>query len=46
MTDIEKLSKEIAERIYPHYTDNVYREKLEIVLIEWAMEIRRSAIEP
>ena len=45
-SEIERLSKQVAERIYPHYMDSSYRKKLETVLIEWALEIKRSAIEP
>jgi hypothetical protein len=45
-TDTEKLAASIAETVFFHALDADEREKLEKLLIAFAAEIKRSAIEP
>jgi hypothetical protein len=45
-TDTEALAAAIAETVFFHALDADDREKLEKLLIAFAAEIKRSAIEP
>ena len=45
-TYTEECATRIAWIVFPHNTDRIAREQLERLLVEFAAEIKRSAIEP
>lgn len=45
-SETEQLAERIADRIFPKIWDRDVRDKLAKLLVEFAAEIKRSAIEP
>jgi hypothetical protein len=46
MTEIERIADLIATRIFYHNNDSRMREQLRLLLIDFADQVIRSAIEP